>query len=138
MNVLSEFIQEYFPIRDNEGNYFHVKFSKEKQTHTIFLKLKSESRDRRIGELVVWEGKIYFTKTESINDLFRKTDAWSIPDRLMKIIDFFVVYCHDDKTKYCVDRETALKQGTYFNFKNTSGIEKKIYISRQNFLTKPL
>jgi hypothetical protein len=118
-----QIIDEAFTLSDEQGTLYC-------SSGRLHLKLKSEGgRVRNIGVLSLHETDYGFrrvyVKDEKEEDIFQKTNAWSIYHEILQRVDT-VLYQTKSKIYY-VSKKQALKHGKYLFFKQT-GIEKKIYL----------
>ena len=78
------------------------------------------------GEVVRWD------KKESLKDVFRKTNAWSLPYELFKILpEHTIISFFDGIHRYTITKEKIneyMKIHDVFLWFKTSGVERKIYI----------
>lgn len=116
-------IDEAFTISDEQGTLYC-------SGGRLYLKLKSEGgRSRSIGQLMLLESdygkRRVYVKDEKDEDIFKKTNAWSIYHEILQRVDT-ILYQTKKKTYY-TSRKQAKKFGEYLFFKQ-AGIEKKVYL----------
>jgi sporulation protein YlmC with PRC-barrel domain len=126
-------LHEMFLIRDHNENLMYLG-----STNEVFLKLKDDSNTRKIGRLN-WrpiaeaEKLLVFTKEEKESNVFKKTDSWSIPWEIVQRVGGIEIIT--EKFIYKILTTRAKEIGSFLHFKE-SGIEKKLYIPRNEFNQK--
>lgn len=115
--------------RDNMGNTMRWD-----DTGNLYIKLVSEQREKNIGMLLKIKGSLCYFKNEKEQDVFHKTNAWSINYEVLKIAQQgdkgtgYIRYRSEDCI-YEISVQDAIKYGDFLWFK-TSGFEKKIYVPK--------
>lgn len=121
-----------FNIKDEAGNYIRVN-----EAGCVYIRIKSKTHEDRIGTLE-WRGLkgephknvLIFVKEERETNVFRSTDAWSIPSEILSRV--YGVIVETEEAIYKITRMEAMENGSYLHFK-TSGVERKVYIPRSCF-----
>ena len=114
-----------FCFEDKWNNRFHCK------NGNITLQLKSESRIRNIGEIIIVNSLTIYkmikelTKPEREIDIFRKTNSWSIPIEIFNKVDG--IEFTTERFSYKVLTSKVKNDVNYFAFIK-SGYEGKIYV----------
>jgi hypothetical protein len=92
----------------------------------LFLTLAKDNRRRYIGTVTFHEdGNILYTKHEMDDNVFYKTNSWSIHNYILINVDYI---CYITETKiYKITADKAKTSGKYLFFKD-SGYELKIYV----------
>lgn len=110
-----------FTFTDEWGNKFKCVNNK------ITLELKSEPhrKPRQIGEVVNIRSFLILKKNEKEKDIWRKTNAWSVPVEIFEKIDgmWFISELYE----YKILAKKAKENMDYLTF-SKSGYEKKVYI----------
>lgn len=113
-------IDKLFTFEDKHGNLFHCKDGK------ITLQLKSENRTREIGEIVITaDGLKVYKKKENEKDIYRKTNAWSVPVEIFEKVNG--IWFFTDEYDYKILVSKAKESMDYLSF-NKKGYENKMYI----------
>lgn len=128
-------LSEVFDIKDKDGNAIYCS-----EHGHLFIKLKNEKRSRQIGRLEYRlirpaERMLIYLKDDSESQVFRKTDAWSIPWEIVNRVGGIEI--HSETHVYKILASKAKEVGSFLHFK-TEGIERKLYIPRIHFHTKPI
>lgn len=114
-------IDRLFTYEDNDGNFFLCR------NRYIVLSLKSESRQRNIGKIVCDNDELVYSKYENIKDIYRMTNAWSIPYFIVKRVDRITFYTKTHFYRISSFDIITAYEADILHFKN-SGIELKVYV----------
>jgi hypothetical protein len=92
----------------------------------LFLTLASDNRRRNIGTITIHpDRKILYTKHETDDGIFKKSNAWSIHNYILHNVDY-ITYFTETKI-YKITADNAKTHGKYLFFKQ-QGYELKIYV----------
>lgn len=110
-----------FNTKDKSGNALYI------VNDVVNLKLVNKNYSIKLGQLFKHKnGKYSLFKEDKEKGVYRKTNAWSIPFKLLEKLDESV-NIRTEKAIYRISVSDALKFGSFLHFKS-SGIEQKIYI----------
>lgn len=114
MNV-EEKIQHLLSIED-----FEIKLSL--TDDKLYMNVKKTGVEKMIGRLYAMGDKLVYEKHEKESNIFRATNAWSVPLLIANHVDIIHYKALRD---YWVDHETAFLHGKVMRFTN---VETKLYI----------
>jgi hypothetical protein len=110
-------IDKLFTFTDKDGNDFLCKNGR------LFLRPKGKS-ERKIGQIYTTDkGTVIYKKYEDEKDIYRKTNAWSVPVSIYDKVDKIWFFSDANDYKFVVGSADV----AYFHFAK-SGTEKKVYI----------
>jgi len=121
------FDNRFISGKDSHGN--KISFTPSGDSCLVTLRLANELRDRNLGNIIkLGVGKYIYIKSEKERYRFKKLDAWSIPEVVVKpLTNISIIRINTEVGSYGITKEKALEVGKYFDFQK-SGFEKKIYI----------
>jgi hypothetical protein len=117
-------------IEDDYKNQFIIEENPKTKNRTIYLKLQSEKRKRKLGNINMKERWMVVLRTKA-RHLHRKSDSYGFNyDIINKTKSFDSVLLREDKGTYLIPNSVILEKGEFLFFK-TQGFEKQIFLSRQ-------
>lgn len=112
---------------DKDGNYFVV--TQQNGIRTIGLKLASDSRQRRIGEINL-KREILEVRRERERHLLQKNNSYGFNYHVIKTGKLFKqIRLIDEIEEWLIPKEFILENGQFLYFKNNGGFELQIFVT---------
>jgi hypothetical protein len=126
-----------FTLNDRNGNRLWCDAE-----GNVKLRLSSDRIIRDLGSIFWYPFKdangnkryrLCYAKNETSAGIFRKYNAWSIPDEIVRRVEVITIFTKE--CAYRITSEKALKHAKYLHFMD-SGIERKIYVNMAHWSRK--
>lgn len=127
-----------FRIQDSRGNQLWCN-----PDGTVRLRLIADKVVKDLG-MIFWHPfknsaggtveRLVYAKFDDPKNIFRKFNAWSIPDEIVRRVEVLVI--HTDDFSYRITANKALHHAKYKHFAQ-SGIERKIYVNLVHWSKRP-